>query len=71
MTGAVVMTFRAKTWSEARETALTKWREVTENESAELPPLTHMDLTQTDEDGDFLVIARMDIDRVQIEKTGP
>jgi len=69
MTGAVVMTFRAKTWNEARATALTKWREVSENETADLPPLTHLDLTQTEEDADFLVIVRMDVDRVQIEKS--
>ena len=70
MTGAVVLTFRAKTWNEARETALAQWREVIEDESAELPPLTNLDLTCTEPGGDFLVVVRMDVDRVQAGKAG-
>jgi len=70
MTGAVVLTFQAKTWSEARETSLAQWRTVTENDTAELPPLTHIDMTCTEPGGDFTVVVRIDIDRVQIEKTG-
>ena len=70
MTGAVVLKFKVHTINEAVETATKLWRTLCENSEVELPPLTNMELTQIEDvEERFQVTVRMDIDRVQVEKT--